>query len=308
MIRKKQQWIREKRDKMKKHERSLFLRVLFYFLLVLFFVVSVYVFFFSGFLKVNNIFLDGTKTLSQEDVVSKISGGFDGNYLGIIPKNNYIFILKSGIERKIFESFKKIKKVEVKKTFPDSLHIIVYEREALLVWVVGEDKFVIDEDGRAYEKADFDSKLIAENNLIEIEDKSRRAVSIGEKILDKDYISFSLAAKGNIEKECGLDLENRYRTNSRIADEATLRTSEGWDIYLSSKLELDYSSRMLKTFLEKQVSQDQRKELEYVDLRIEKKIYYKMKKKEGEDDKDEEDDKDKEDDKDEDNDINSPKS
>jgi cell division septal protein FtsQ len=296
MIEKKQQWIKEKREKKVRHERSLFLRALFYFLLISFLIVFFYALFFSGFLKISKIALRGTEDLKREDILGVVNDSLQGDYWGIVEKNNFALVFEGGLEKKILDKFGKIRGVKVEKIFPDSLNIIIDERKSLLIWSAGDEKFILDENGKAYEKADFNSKLIEENNLVEIKDESNKVVSIGEKVLNSDYINFSLAIRDKIEKEADLLIENQYRTSSRIADEVTIRTQEGWDIFLSSQLDLDYSARMLKTFLEKQVNQEQRKELEYVDLRIEKKIYYKMKKKEGENDKGEEDGKDEDDD------------
>ncbi|TSD02072.1 MAG: Uncharacterized protein Athens071425_170 [Parcubacteria group bacterium Athens0714_25] len=280
MIGKKQQWIKNKREKKVRHERSLFLRAIFYFLLASFVAVFLYVLFFSGFLKISKITLEGAKDLKREDVLEIVDNYLHGKYWGIVEKNNFILVFEGKLENKILDKFRKIRSIEVEKIFPNTLNIIIDERESLLIWSAGDEKFVLDENGRAYERADFNSKLVKENNLVEIKDESNKSVSIGEKVLSSDYIDFSLAIRDRIEKEIDLPIENQYRTNSRIADEVIVRTQEGWDIFLNNKLDLDYSSRMLKTFLEKQVGQDQRRELEYVDLRIEKKIYYKFKKKE----------------------------
>lgn len=281
-MRQKQQWVNEKKDKKIRHKRSVFLRSLFYFLLISFAAISLYSLFFSGFLKITDISLKGTKDLKREDIILIANDYLAGSYLGIVPKNNFILVFSGVLEKKILERFGKVRGVEIEKKFPNHLSIIVDERDSLLVWETGSDKFIIDENGKAYEKADFDSKLILENNLVSIQDQSNRPVSIGDEVLSGEYINFTLNIKNRIEKETDLKVENQYRTSSRISDEVIIKTQEGWSIYFSSKLGLNYSIRMLKTFLEKQVNFEQRKELEYVDLRIEKKIYYKMKKKEGE--------------------------
>ncbi|HBO17100.1 MAG: hypothetical protein UR69_C0002G0246 [Candidatus Moranbacteria bacterium GW2011_GWE2_35_2-] len=288
-MRQKQQWVNKKKDKKIRHKRSVFLRSLFYFLLISFVIISLYTLFFSGFLKITDISLRGMKDLKQEDVIFVANDYLAGNYIGIVPKNNFILVFSGVLEKKILEQFKKIRGVKIEKEFPNRLNIIVDERDSLLVWISGNDKFIIDENGKAYEKADFSSKLILENNLVSIQDQSNRPVSIGDEILNSEYINFSLNIKNRIEKETDLKIEDQYRTSSRIAEEVIIRTQEGWSIYFNSKLGLNYSIRILKTFLEKQINREQRIDLEYVDLRIEKKIYYKMKKKESENDTSEED-------------------
>jgi hypothetical protein len=102
-----------------------------------------------------------------------------------------------------------------------------------------------------------------------------KPVNSGEKIISDDYIIFISSLKEELERETGIKIKNEYQTQSRVADEAKVMTEEGWSIYFSSSFPLKESLETLKTFLDKEKSLE-RDKIEYIDLRAQNKVYYKI--------------------------------
>jgi len=265
----------------------LFPRMIFRLLVFVFIGATAYVLFFSPFLEVKTVSLRGIAELKYEDVYRKINENFSGKYLYFIPKNNLILISKNKTERNLLESFKKISDVNIRKNFPDGIVVEITEREALLVWCANTC-YIIDNNGYAYTEADFASEEIRQNNLLSIRDDSGKPVDIGRRVLGEDYIDFIISLKEEVLRGSGITIANEYRTGSRIAEEVKVRTEEGWEIYFSSRLPIENSVRTLKTFLDKEIDQEKRSKLEYIDLRAENKVYYKFKEEEKEENKDQE--------------------
>ncbi len=153
----------------------------------------------------------------------------------------------------------------------------ITERKSLLLWCSGGPCYIVDEKGYAYSGADFESPEIKENNLIRLADISAKPVNPGEKVLDEDYINFILELTEEIKKEALIDILDEYQTACRAAEDLRVKTSAGWDIYFSGQIPAKQSTRTLKTFLEKEMNEEERKNLEYIDLRVENKVYYKFK-------------------------------
>ncbi|MCD6149329.1 FtsQ-type POTRA domain-containing protein [bacterium] len=272
-----QSWVENRKRKKEKEKRSVFFRMAFYFLLIAFAGVTVYIFMFSPFLQINYVELRGVEELEYEKVSKELSCLLDGKYLGFISRNNFILISERKIKNHLTEKFKKISEVEVEKKFPDTVKVRIVERKSLLLWCSGGPCYIIDEKGRAYSGADFESPEIKENNLIRLEDASAKPVNLGEKVLGEDYINFILELTEEIKKEALADISGEYQTACRAAEDVRIKTAAGWDIYFSSKVPAKQSARTLKTFLEKEMGEEKRKNLEYVDLRVENKVYYKFK-------------------------------
>lgn len=271
---------KKRRSFFEKKEKNLsnpvFSKIIFRFLVLIFIGATGYILLFSPFLEIKKISLEGINELKYEDVYNKISENFSGKYLHFISKNNLILISENKIKKEIAGSFKKVSNVEVQKNFPDGIIVRITERKALLVWCSNDSCFIIDEKGYAYTEADFESEEIKQNNLLNLRDSSEKDVHIGEKVLDEDYINFVIALEEELLKETGVTITGEYQTGSRIAEEVKVQTHEGWGIYFSSSLPVKGSLRTLKTFLDKEIDQEKRGKLEYIDLRAENKVYYKF--------------------------------
>ena len=132
----------------------------------------------------------------------------------------------------------------------------------------------MDENGEAY--AGDQGELADRFGLIRFRDESQKEISLGQFVFDSSYIKYVLDARRKITELAGIEVENELWTPAIISDDVRLRTSEGWAIYLNEKTDLGQEVEILKIVLEKEISQIQRQDLEYIDLRINNKVYYKF--------------------------------
>jgi len=186
-----------------------------------------------------------------------------------------LFFPKKRIENILTDKFKKIRTANAEKKFPDTISISIDERKALLVWCSGENCFLIDENGVAYNNADFNSPELAQNNLIKIDDTSAQNLAIGENVINSAYEQYALSIEDALRKT-DFNVEGYY-TPSRVAEEIDVRTKQGTEIYLSTQFSLESAVRTLSIVLEKEIPKDQREKLAYIDLRSENKAFYKFK-------------------------------
>ena len=254
-------------------------RIIFYVLLLGFLSVSVYVLFFSGYLQINNLSIAGNQELSSSDIQKSFEEYLQGKFLGIIPKNNFLFISQKRTASFLENNFKKIRSAAVSRKFPDSVSINIDERKAVLVWCSGENCFLIDENGTAYNVADFNSPEISQNHLLRINDTSMRDVAIGEKVIDSAYeqyiISIKDALKGIDQKIS--DSDDAYSTPSNVADEIDVKIKNDTKVYFSTQFSLDNAIHALDIVLKKEIPEDKLESIEYIDLRSEGKVFYKFK-------------------------------
>lgn len=267
----------KKSSRRKKEEPSVFFRWAYFFILILFFGVAAHTLLFSDFMRINHFNLEGTKELDYALVYAAVKSVADGKYLGIFPKNNFLLFSKAGMRKKLSDEFRKIRSVAVKKNFPDTVNVKIEERTALIIWCANEACYVIDEQGFAYAEADFNSDELKENNLVKLIASGARPAAIGEQVFSAEYAKFIFNVRRIFKEDLHLETESEYVSKYRVSEEIEVKTKEEWKVYLSSRLSLEKSARTLKTFLEKEINEETRKKLEYVDLRVENKIYYKIK-------------------------------
>jgi len=271
---KRKSFFEKKEEKAPSHVIS---RIIFRFVLLIFVGSVGYVLLFSSFLEIRKVKLVGISELNYGDVYGKIDELLAKKDFNFVSRKNFILFPSGKIKSELENTFRKISEVKIEKIFPDSVVVEIVERKALLMWCSAGPCYIVDENGYAYTGADFESDEIKQNNLLSVIDNSGKSVAIGEKVLDDDYIEFVISLKDKLENDTGINVNNEYGTQSKIAEEVRVKTEEGWEIFFSTTLPMEGSIQTLKTFLEKEMADKDKSKLEYVDLRAENKVYYKFK-------------------------------
>ncbi|MDQ1284168.1 MAG: hypothetical protein QG620_516 [Patescibacteria group bacterium] len=252
-------------------------KVVFSLAAVAFFGSLVYTLFFSGLLGITAVNLSGTVDLDKNAILEAASGEISGKYFNILEKNNLIFANGGKIASALTDKFKRIEKAEVEKKFPGTINIKIIERKSMLVFCSAGNCFAVDEKGVAYARADFESAELKENKLVILKEESGRAVDIGEQVLDRKNIEFILSSKEKMKSEFDIDLAGDFETPNRASMDIRAFAREGWKIYFGSDLGIDKEMEMLRIILENKIEKEKMADLEYIDLRIENKVFYKFK-------------------------------
>ena len=251
--------------------------ILFKVLLAIFLGVATYSFVFSNFLEVTEIEISGLETLDREEIELGVREIISEKYLGIIPKNNIVFILTKGFNQELVERFKKIETIETSKNFPNKIGINIKERKLILILCSQGNCFFVDKSGYAYASVNFNSEEVQQNKLVKLIDESGKLISEGDLVLRPGFVEFIFSIADEIKENSNVEITNEYRSKSLISEEVIVQTGKGWDIYLSSSFPVEKSARILKTILNKQISLKEANNLEYIDLRSENKVFYRMK-------------------------------
>lgn len=252
-------------------------RALFYFLLAAFAGVLAYVLLFSPYLEISHVYIQGIEELDHASVRQAAGSFLDEKYFRTLSKKNLLLAGAGELEGRLQDDFKKISSAEVKKIFPDTLVILITERKSLLVWCSGERCFLVDEKGLAYAPAEFDSPEIKENNLVIVHDQSLSDIPGDRPAFNPAFGNFLIEFRQRAEDGLGIRMSSDFETPKSISGDLTGVTEEGWRINLNAEIGVEKELGMLGIVLEKNIAPEKRKELEYVDLRTEGKVYYKFK-------------------------------
>ena len=263
------------KGKPRKEKKSIVKWFIFWLVLLSFFGVVGYTLFFSGFLRINRIVIEGTVKLNNDQVRNEINAQLSGNYLNIIPKSNIIYLRMENLKIKLKEQFKIIDDVKIKREFPDTIFVAIKEKKPLLLIKNKEEEFVIDDLGMAYLKSDFDQHLI--NDLPTLVDTGGNYIQAKSKALETGYINFILEAKKRLRKDLDIETKNEIYTPSIVSGDIIMEAKEGWKIYFNSDIGVDKEIEILRAVLGKMFDDDKRADLEYIDLRINNKALYKFK-------------------------------
>lgn len=141
------------------------------------------------------------------------------------------------------------------------------KREAIGIWCKENDCFYFDKEGVIFEESPKSSGSL----LILIEDTRDTAANLGSAVLSEPQIvlaeDLQRLLKGNFPFAVSSIL-------IRADGEYELLTTEGWRILLHKTDSLEHQFSNLKYLLDEEIK-ERRRELDYVDLRLGNKIYYK---------------------------------
>ena len=267
---------RERRLSVKQNKFTL-AKLFYWIILLAFFGVTIYALFFANFLEITDIQVKGAEKINPESVKTEITSLLSEKYLNFLPKNNIILARESSMSQALINRFKLIDQADIKKKFPGSLIVSIKEKNPALILRSGGEDYIVDAAGIAWAKADFASEFLNENELTILEDTSGRPVAEKSASLGADYVNFILEIKGNIEKDLDLKIKQLVTTPNIAAGDIFLETDEGWKIYISKEAGIEKEMEMLKAVLDNKIEKAKRKDLDYVDLRTNNKVYYKFK-------------------------------
>lgn len=268
-----------RQSKNRKTTRKLF------FILVLFFCLTsavIYFLIFSPFFRIKEIEIAGIHQIAKADILDIVQGNIQGKKFWLLPQDNVFLLNTEALSvdlKKNFVEFYEVKmSTRVKqKLLPTILHIRIFKRqtEAIICLfgvptLVGDQEifdncFYVDQDGIAFKPApqtqgslillagvNYDIWLGAEAvkpHLLEAMTQIKK--DLAEKIPDFSFDYFIIIS----------------------SQELHLKTKQGWQIYFDAMGNIERQTEILKELLKKEI--DKPENLEYIDLRIEERVYYK---------------------------------
>jgi len=227
---------------------------------ILFYLVCFYSLF-----QIKKIEISGNQKVSTDEIRSLIEINLSRKILFFHSRSVFLIDLKKN-EDKILNQFLQIGAVDLERDFPEKLTISIEEREPAAIFEEGEGLFFVDEEGIIFEKvSEKDNWLIIKNPNFGKEPK------LGEEAVDKEKIPQILKIQSGL-KELNIEIVSTEIVNQQRMN---IKTSEGWEIYFNSRDDVSQQVFNLDLVLKKKISPEERRNLEYVDLRFSNQVYYK---------------------------------
>lgn len=259
-----------------KKSRGLLSKMTFFFVLFLFVSVIVYILFFSGLLSITSVAITGTENIVDEKISLEINAALDGKYARAVDKNNLLLVNTTRIKEDMKKKFKKIEQIKITRKFPSGLSVEITERKPMLILFSDDQYFILDEKGTAFELITSDSSDYMDENWMILRDNSNKRVEINESALADDLVDFIAALRDQLKNSLDIEIERESETPNKMSYDIRTRTREGWAIYFNASLDSNKQIETLRAVLENKLNQEDRSNLEYVDLRSENKAFYKF--------------------------------
>lgn len=169
--------------------------------------------------------------------------------------------------------YPRIESVEISRKNVHDLLIIINERKPTGIWCMPQQSrcFYYDDSGTAFAEIEPSSGAL----FITVDDYRDREIKLGGDVASLKWRRSIVGAKKMLQF-ADINAAQILIPHSSY-DEFDIVTREGWKIIYSNDTDVSVQTSNLIQFLHDTISMDVRKNLEYVDLTIEDRIYYKEK-------------------------------
>lgn len=238
---------------------------------ILFIGGACYLILFLPYFQVSHIKIAGYETVNNADIESMVSQNAQRKLYSMGPVNIFsksIFLFDSKkITKSIQSQYPIIKNITIKKTMPDTIHLIIEERKSFAVFChkQNDNCFIIDREGVIFEKLQGN----IENTTI-LMDTSDRDMLLGENVVATYTMDQISKIRENLKNNFYLDIKE-----AAISDPLIIETFEGWKAYFNPNEDIDLQITKMNSLLTSEIAGEERQRLEYIYLQYKDKAYYK---------------------------------
>lgn len=250
-------------------------KILWVILFLFFLGSSIWVLFFSYFTQIKKLEITGD--FSDKEAVKIFLEDFlkRKNRLAI-SSGNFFFFSKKEIENNLREKFPLIKKIEIRKKFPEEVFFSFKSRQGVFIWCFGEKCYWADADGELF----FGPQSIAdaEKTIYPIvlgkEDRER---FLGEKVFSSELSSFLYKGTDLLKKNEQFQMARSFVSPDIASNELRISFLNGWQAYFNLQDSVVLQVKTLERILAEKLKDVPWEKIEYIDLRISGKAIFKLK-------------------------------
>jgi cell division septal protein FtsQ len=241
-------------------------------LFAVFLILVFYFLFYYNYFQIQKIVVVNSKTISDNAIEKNVLASFLVNRFYVFPGRNIFLFNKKQVATNLKKEFSNIDKLSISRIYPNVLKIKIYEKSPKVIWQSKNEIYFTDISGEVFLKAKSDE--IEKMDLPKIQDINNKEVVLFEHVLYPKHINFISKLNEKLPVE-GIKISH-FEMPAKLADEIHIATNEGWKVYFNTEKDAEAQIANLKLVLADEIK-ERRSGLDYIDLRIENWVYYKMK-------------------------------
>ena len=242
------------------------LKILFSLLFLLTIILTAFwLIFLSSLLKIQNINFSDNTVLNRDDALNIIS---DIAPFGL--GENLLILSKSRLKSELAAAFPSVTDITIRKKLFNTIIINFDKRIQIGIWCNDKNCFYFDKDGVAFA----DTPETEGSLILKIKDLSKNDILLGDKVLDDNQINFIIDFSGKVAENNKFKIL-LFKIKPNISVDLEAVTDKNWSIYIDEKQDPAMAVNNLLSILEEAVKNTGN--LEYVDLRIPSRVFYKLK-------------------------------
>lgn len=263
------------KDQLRVDKRRHFVRKVFFIILIIavFVIAMIYLLFFAGIFDIRTVLVKSDVQDSELETMIETSTNqwLNDKKFFLQRRNNIIAVETDELQDKLIGWFPKIDSIIISKHFGHKLAINVKERSPLGIWCMNLSQrcFYFNKAGVVYD----DSPQTFGFLILAVNDGRDRIVNLGDKAVDDIWLGAIIDSYDKL-------LKNKIQIKSFVipadsTDEFHVLTSANFKILLNINTDIDAQIDAMVSFMKQKLSDERISQLQYIDLRIQDRIYYK---------------------------------
>lgn len=186
---------------------------------------------------------------------------------------NILFTPTDQLEQKILHDVPQVRDVHILRKLPGTLKIIIQEKKPAFLLVSGGSYYFVDSEGIAYENASLD--VLPGVVLSTVKNADTKAqVTLGTNAVDAAFVAFVEEIQKKLPEITGAQIAE-IRIPSLAAREVHFLLDRNWKILMDTTRSAEGQLNILSLLLKDTIAEDEKQVLQYIDLRIPNRVYYK---------------------------------
>ncbi|KKS25194.1 MAG: hypothetical protein A3G02_00925 [Candidatus Yanofskybacteria bacterium RIFCSPLOWO2_12_FULL_44_13b] len=228
------------------------------FLVIALISLTLYLIFFSSYLKITNVSANQTSAIGSGEIVSAAHEYMDKSVLYIPTQRNIFFFNSDNFNKYLLSKYPMIKSINTEKKYPHNLEITISERTPVGIWCFRDDGCVyFDREMNVWGAPNQTSGYV----LLSVDDEKRDAI-------EKEYFEAILRISENMPKSINI---KRILIADKSVNDMFIYTNKNYYIKISTESDIESQFKIFEAFLRSNDAEN----IEYIDLRINGRIYYK---------------------------------
>ncbi len=263
------------KDQYKLNKRRRFIRKVLFVsccALVLLFVAG-YLLFFAKLFDVRGIKVAGAQENSELNVLipAHTDSWLNQKKFFFQRRRNIFFINVKELETRLMNENPKIDSIDISRKLPHELLIEIKERSPEGIWCVTRMSqcFYFNKDGIIYENAPQTSGFL----VLTVQDEKTAGINLGDKVVEQEWLKAISLTHGKLISK-GFKIKTTVIPENSF-DEFYILTSSGLRVIISLDTDIESQLEAMIDFMDHKFNAEQRTKLQYIDLRIRDRIYYK---------------------------------
>ncbi|MEK7172459.1 MAG: cell division protein FtsQ/DivIB [Patescibacteria group bacterium] len=227
-----------------------------------------YLLLFSPLLAINQIKITASPSLDNiiPSVENLVKQKLESRWIFLPLKKTFFLLKTASLKKEIETALPQIEEITIKKTFSHILFLQLKERapRAIACYSPGDLCFLIDQTGLIFQTAT--EKTLP---LLIIENGPAPA-TLPSQVIEPAKMTQILAALNFFQEKLAIALQNCLTDGQ---DKLTIKTQEGWEVYFSLTSDIQPVLINLGLLINKDLSPEKRKNLQYIDMRFSRAFY-----------------------------------